>query len=101
MHPARKKDYADIPEDLRDLAEAQDSAVEMIKTHLAEPLKKIEAKGYSRAELATAYLMLAYHALRHNESKDKADKAFEIIAHFAKRRIENNIAEAKKKRIFH
>lgn len=49
-------------DELEKISHAQDRAFEMVKKHLAEPIKKIEAMGYSRLELACAYLSLAYHS---------------------------------------
>ncbi len=43
-------------DELEKISHAQDRAFEMVKKHLAEPIKKIEAMGYSRLELACAYL---------------------------------------------
>jgi|GEM_PF-2714938 len=101
MQPARKKTREDIPEKYADLAAAQEKAVEIIKTHLAGPLKEIRAMGYTRVELATTYLMLAYHALRHDKPKKKAEEVLDILTYFAKRRIESGIKEKQKKNRLH
>ncbi len=100
MQSTKKKDKgAAIPEKYKGLADAQEVAADLIQRHLAKPLKEIQAKGYSRTELATAYLMLAYHALRHNKPKDKAEEAFDILAYFAKRRIESGMERKRKKKL--
>ncbi len=80
-------------ETFRDISNAQDRAFEMVKNHLAEPIKSIEAMGYSRLELACAYLSLAYHALRYGRPKEQAEKNFPILAHFACLRMEENFKQ--------
>ena len=80
-------------DELRDISNAQDRAFEMVKNHLAEPIKRIEAMGYSRLELACAYLSLAYHALRYGRSKQLAEKNFPILAHLACMRMEENFKQ--------
>lgn len=85
------------PDEMAQLAKAQDRAIEMVKTHLAEPLQKIEALGYSRTELAFAYLSLAYHALRFGRTEEQADRSFRLIAHLARQRLEQHFEQRKKK----
>ncbi len=99
MPSQRKCDDREFPNHLKELAEVQDSALTLIKTHLMGRLREIEAKGYNRTELAMAYLLLAYHALRHNHPKSKANDAFEYLAYFAKQRIEKNIQQNKLRKI--
>ena len=77
--------------EIEQISKAQDRAFDLVKTHLSKPLKQIESMGYTRIELACAYLTLAYHALRFNQPQEKADKSFDILTYFAKQRIENCI----------
>jgi hypothetical protein len=86
-------------DEFEEIAKAQDRAFEMVKNHLAEPLKKIEAMGYSRLELACAYLALAYHALRYGRSKEKAEKNFLPLAYLACKRVEENFKYHRAKRL--
>jgi hypothetical protein len=65
------KEYKARQEDLDSIDEAQNTAVEMIRKHLVGPLQHVESMGYSRLEMASAYLMLAYHALRIDQPTDK------------------------------
>ncbi len=87
--------------EIEQISKAQDRAFELVRTHLSEPLKQIESMGYTRIELACAYLTLAYHALRLNHPQEKADKSFDILAHFAKQRIESCIKQSGKFRKLH
>ncbi len=86
-------------ENLAEVAEAQNRAFKMIEQHLAEPLKRIEGMGYTRVELASAYLMLAYHALRYGKSKEDADSSFNALSYLARKRMEIKIQERQKKRL--
>ena len=94
----RKKQYFGTKADFEKLEKTVDSAVTLIKTHLDDRLKQIEAQGYSRLEMAAAYIILAYHALRHGYSQDRAEHALNILMHFAKKRIERNIASNNRKK---
>lgn len=85
------------PDKLAQIAKAQDRAFELVKTHLAGPLERIEALGYNRIELACAYLTLAYHALRSGRTKEQADRSFHVLAHLARQRMEHNFEQRKKK----
>lgn len=87
--------------EIKQISEAQDRAFELVKTHLSKPLKQIESMGYTRIELACAYLTLAYHALRFNQPKEKADKSFDILTYFAKQRIESCIKENRQLKKLH
>lgn len=75
--------------ELEEISHAQDRAFEMVKNHLAEPIKKIEAMGYSRLELACAYLSLAYHTLRFERTQEQAEKNFMSLAYLASTRMED------------
>lgn len=85
--------------ELAQISKAQDRAFDMVNKHLAEPLKKIEAMGYTRLELACAYLSLAYHALRFGRTKEQADKAFPVLAFLACNRVEENIRKHRAKKL--
>lgn len=86
-------------EELTLVAEAQDKAFEIVSKHLAVPLKHIESLGYSRLELACAYLMLAYHALRLGKPKEQADHAFNALSYLARKRMEIKFQERRKKKL--
>lgn len=87
------------PADLAEISKAQDRAVDMINKHLAEPLKKLEAMGYTRLEFACAYLSLAYHALRFKRTKEQADKNFPILAYLACKRVEEDMRKHRAKKL--
>lgn len=98
-----KKEYQATQGNIEEITRLQDTAIEMVKKYLAKPIKEIEDLGcYSRQELATAYLMLAFHALRHGSTKDKAEDRFNVLSHFSKQRIELHMEEQQqKKSLFH
>jgi hypothetical protein len=96
------KEYKARQEDLDSIDEAQNTAVEMIRKHLAGPLQHVESMVYSRLEMASAYLMLAYHALRIDQPTYKAGYAFSVLSHFARQRIERDIKHSKRRKaLFH
>ncbi len=80
-------------EEQAQLIKAQDRAIELVRTHLAELLEKIESLDYSRLDLAFAYLLLAYHALRYGKSKTQANRSFRVLAHLARERMEHHFEE--------
>ena len=94
MAPTRRKVRL-TPRDLEQIAKTQGAAAKIVKEHLAQPLEDL--KGYSRPEVATALSMLAYEALRANRTPEKASEAFDLIAHFAKRRIELSIKRRRRR----
>lgn len=65
--------------EFEEISKAQDRAIDMVKKHLAEPLKTVEAMGYSRLEMALAYFSLAYHALRFGRSEEAANREYPIF----------------------
>jgi hypothetical protein len=74
----------------------------MIRKHLAGPLQHVEASGYTRLELACAYLTLAYHARRLDQPEEKAGFALSLLSHVAKKRIELDLKRStRKKAWFH
>lgn len=85
------------PDELAQITKAQDRALELVRTHLAAPLEKIESLGYSRIELAFAYFLLAYHALRYGRPEAQADRSFRILGHLAQQRMEHHFEERQKK----
>ncbi len=95
---AKKKQYFGTKADFEKMEKTVNSAVTLIKIHLDDRLKQVEAEGYSRLEMAAAYIILAYHALRHGYSQDRAEHALNILLYFAKKRIERNIASERLKK---
>jgi len=91
MQQAPKKTYNVTPESLDKLNDTRNTALSIINEHLLGTVRKIERMGYRRTELAMAYLILAYHALRHNKPKEKARDTFNVLAHFAIHHIENGV----------
>jgi hypothetical protein len=92
------KEYRATRTDLDSIEETQDTAIEIVKKHLAEPLRRVEALGYSRKEIVSAYLMLAYHALRCDQEEEKASFALATLSHFARQRIERLMQESRTKK---
>jgi hypothetical protein len=82
--------------DLDSMEETQNTAIELVKKHLAEPLRRVEGLGYSRKEIVSAYLMLAYHALRCDQEEERAAFALAALSHFAKQRIERHMQESRR-----
>ncbi len=92
------KTYKADKEELDKLDEAHKSALNLIK-RLMPALQEAEKAGFNRTEIASAYFMLAYHALRKNRTKEQADDAWNVLAHFARRRIEHNFEQEWKKKL--
>lgn len=85
--------------ELTQISKAQARAFDMVKRHLAEPLKQIESMGYSRLELACAYLSLAYHSLRYGRTKEQADIDFPKLSILTCKRMEENFKQQKIKKL--
>ncbi|MGB4057263.1 MAG: hypothetical protein WBK77_04185 [Alphaproteobacteria bacterium] len=98
MNSERKNAYREIPKHLRELAAAHDVSLKLIQDHLSKPTREMEEKGYSPAEIASAYLILARYALCNNYDKEKIDKTFEILSDFARRRVEEAMKHKKKQK---
>ena len=94
MARARRK-VSLTPRDLQQISKIQDAAGAVVREHLGPSLEGL--KGYSRPEVATALIMLAYEALRANRTQQKASDAFDLISHFAKERIERTIKQRRRK----
>lgn len=85
--------------ELAEISKAQDRAHEMVKKYLAKPLQEIEAMGYTRLELACAYLSLAYHALRFGRTKEQADNDFPALSFLICNNVEENIKTQRAKKL--
>lgn len=70
------------------IIETQKTALEITKKHLADPIREIENQKYETPEVACALIMLAYHILRQSKSEKVAGDTFDVLAHFAKERLE-------------
>ncbi len=79
------------------LQKMEERAFELVNKHLVGRLREIEALGYNRTELAFAYFLLAYHAVRHGRSKEQAERSCQIMARLAAGRMERNFSERRKK----
>lgn len=99
MQAARKKEYRAKPEDLENIAKTQEVAVDLTKKYLFGPVKEMRAAGYSRLEMACAFIMFGYHLLRQGQPEEKAKDAFNVLTYFAGRRIERGIADRRKKKL--
>lgn len=99
MQAARKKEYKAKREDLENLAKTQEIAIDLTKQYLFRPVSDMEAAGYSRLEMACAFITFGYHLLRQGRSEEKAKDAFNVLAHFAGQRIEQGITNHRKKNL--
>ncbi len=93
-----KKQYSAKKEDLEQIAQSQEIAINITKKYLFKPIEEMQKAGYGRFEIACAFIMFGYHILRQGQTEEKAKDAFNVITYFAGRRIESGIKEAQKKR---
>ena len=101
MQPVRKKEYRANREDLEHISKTQEVAIDLTKKYLFQPIREMEAAGYGRLEIACAFIMFGYHLLRQGQSPEKAQDAFNVLTHFAGRRIEGGIKEVQNKKKLH
>ena len=96
---AEKKQYRVDKEDLGEIAAAESNAVKLIKAHLEPHLKTFRDMGYSRLEIAGAFIILGYHALRYDRTQEKAEESFGLLYTLYKKRIDQNCSRADKKKL--
>lgn len=85
----RKREFTGTPRDFARLNRIQDSATELVKDYLDGPYKEMLKTGCSDVEVAYAFIALGYHVLRMRRPEKAAMDAFDVLAHFGKRRIED------------
>ena len=90
-----------LKDDIEKIRAAQDRGFEMVKAHLAKQLEELEHLGYSRIELACAYLGLAYHILRYGRPREKADREFELLSQLTKARMIEKFAQRRVSKKLH
>lgn len=98
MQP-QKKQYRVDREDLGEIAAAEKNAVALIKAHLEPQLKTFRDLGYSRLEIACAFIIIGYHALRYDRAQKEAEESFGLLYTLCKKRIDQNCSRANKKKL--
>lgn len=76
------------PEDLPKLERIHEAATELVKQHLNQPVRDMDAKGYKGIEVACAFIALGYHILRQNRSEKDALATFDALADYTRQRLE-------------
>ena len=85
------------PQQAGKIIEAQGRADAIIKKHFAPVLKELRDSRYDNQDLANAFIILAYDALRHSLPKEKIEEAFQVYARFGRARVEENLKQRKRR----
>src|SRR5262245_11361835 len=79
---------------------AERVAADAIRKDMEPHLAVLRAKGYTRLEIACAFVMLGYHALRYDRTQAQAEESFNLVYAACKERIDRG-CEKPHRSLFH